>query len=83
MLFRSDLTFCGHNHGGLIRLPGIGSLLSPQLTWFPKYNDGCHDLRGNKVVISRGLGTHTFHIRIFNRAELVAVRVLPDHNKKG
>ncbi len=77
----ADLTLCGHNHGGLIRLPGIGSLLSPQLTWFPKYNDGCHELFGNKVIISRGLGTHTFHIRIFNRAELVAVRLLPDGSK--
>lgn len=83
----ADLTLCGHNHGGLVRLPGIGSLLSPQLTWFPKYNDGCHELSGNHVIISRGLGTHTFHIRIFNRAELIAVRLLPEdaeslfHNK--
>ncbi len=74
----ADLTFCGHNHGGLIRLPGIGSVISPQLTLFPKYNDGCHEIGGKRVIISRGLGTHTFHIRIFNRAELVSVKLLPN-----
>lgn len=73
----ADLTLCGHYHGGLIRLPKIGSLLSPQLTWFPKYNDGCHLIDGKRVIISRGLGTHTFHIRIFNRAELVCVHLKP------
>lgn len=74
----ADLTFCGHNHGGLIRLPGIGSLISPQLTLFPKYNDGCHEIQNKRVIISRGLGTHTFHIRIFNRAELISVKLLPN-----
>lgn len=72
----ADLTFCGHNHGGLVRIPGIGSILSPQLTFFPKYNDGMYDLQGKKVIVSRGLGTHTFHVRVFNRAELICVRVL-------
>lgn len=70
----ADLTLCGHNHGGLIRLPGRGSLFSPQLTFFPKYDGGQYEIAGKQVIVSRGLGTHTFHIRIFNRAELVLVR---------
>ena len=70
----ADLTLCGHNHGGLIRLPGRGSLISPQLTFFPKYDGGQYEIAGKQVIVSRGLGTHTFHIRIFNRAELVLVR---------
>lgn len=69
----ADVTFCGHNHGGLIRIPGAGSLLSPQLTWFPKYDAGKYVLGEKQVIVSRGLGTHTFHIRIFNRAELLKV----------
>lgn len=73
----ADLTFCGHNHGGLIRLPGRGSLLSPQLTLFPKYDGGQYEIAGKQVIVSRGLGTHTFHFRIFNRAEVVFVRALP------
>lgn len=73
----ADITFCGHNHGGLIRLPGLGSLFSPQLTLFPKYDAGRFQKEEKEIIVSRGLGTHTFHIRIFNRAELVEVQFLP------
>lgn len=73
-----DVTFCGHNHGGLIRIPGVGSLISPQLTFFPRYDAGKFEIEGRHVIVSRGLGTHTFHVRIFNRAELVAVDFLPE-----
>ena len=74
----ADVTFCGHNHGGLVRIPGIGSLISPQLTFFPKYDAGEFEIEGHHVIISRWLGTHTFHVRIFNRAELLAVELLPE-----
>lgn len=73
----ADLTVCGHNHGGLIRIPKVGSLISPQFKWFPKYAEGEYTIDGHKVIVSRGLGTHTFHIRIFNRAELVVIRIKP------
>lgn len=72
----ADVTFCGHNHGGLIRVPGIGSLISPQMTLFPKYDAGKFQFGSRHVIVSRGLGTHTYHIRIFNRAELLAVEFL-------
>ncbi len=74
----ADATFCGHNHGGLVRIPGIGSLISPQLTFFPTYDAGEFKIGGHHVIISRGLGTHTFHVRVFNRAELLAVEFLPE-----
>lgn len=69
----ADITFSGHLHGGLIRIPGIGGIVSPQLELFPKYDAGIYDLNGRKLVLSRGLGAHTIHIRIFNRAELKIV----------
>lgn len=78
----ADVTFCGHNHGGLVRIPGIGSVISPQLTWFPKYDAGRFQVGDRSVIVSRGLGTHTFHIRIFNRAELLAVKFLPENGKR-
>ena len=74
----ADMAFCGHNHGGLVRIPGIGSLISPQFEFFPKYDAGEYDLLGHKVYVSRGLGTHTFHIRIFNRADLLSIHVVPE-----
>lgn len=73
----ADVTFCGHNHGGLIRIPGIGSLISPQLKFFPEFDAGEFTIYGKKVIVSRGLGTHTFHVRIFNRAELLHVQFMP------
>lgn len=71
----ADITVCGHNHGGLVGIPGIGSVVSPQFMLFPKYDAGEFTFGNRKVYISRGLGSHTFHIRICNRAELVAVTV--------
>ena len=73
----ADVAFCGHNHGGLIRIPGVGSLVSPQMTLFPQYDAGEFEINGRHVIVSRGLGTHTFHIRVFNRAQLLAVEFLP------
>lgn len=73
----ADLTVCGHNHGGLVCIPGIGSVLSPQFMLFPKYDAGEFTIGEKKVYISRGLGTHTFHIRVFNRAELAVIAVKP------
>lgn len=77
----ADLTLCGHNHGGLVRIPGVGSLISPQFKFFPKYDAGRFSFGKKEVIIGRGLGTHTFHIRIFNRAELIFIRLLPEEKE--
>ncbi len=36
----ADVSVCGHTHGGLVRIPGIGSVISPQFELFPKYDAG-------------------------------------------
>lgn len=79
----ADLSVCGHYHGGLLRIPGVGSLISPQFKLFPKYDGGNYAFGTKRVVVSRGLGTHTFHIRIFNRAELVVIRIKPQDIAKN
>ncbi len=73
----ADLTVCGHNHGGLVNIPGFGSIISSQLIWFPKYDAGEFAVGSRRIYISRGLGTHTFHVRIFNRAELMVITAVP------
>lgn len=73
----ANLSLCGHFHGGLIRIPGVGSLISPQFQWRPDYDAGEFAFGKDRAIVSRGMGTHTFHIRIFNRAELVVVRLRP------
>lgn len=68
-----DLVLCGHLHGGGIRLPRIGGVISPQLTFFPKYS-GEHSKYGEcDIIVSKGLGWHSIPIRLFNRAEVVVI----------
>lgn len=68
----ADLTLSGHIHGGIIRIPGLGGLLSPDLSFFPKYDGGYFQEHGRHLVISRGLGNN-FLFRVNNPPELVVV----------
>lgn len=69
----SDLVLSGHMHGGIVRLPLIGGLISPQYELFPKYDAGQFEEDGQVMLVSRGLGTHTIKLRVFNRPELMTV----------
>ncbi|MEG0805238.1 MAG: metallophosphoesterase [Lachnospiraceae bacterium] len=71
----ADLILCGHNHGGLVRIPWFGSFISPEFQFHPQYDGGIYFFGEQKAIVSKGLGTHTFHIRIFNRAELISVQI--------
>lgn len=67
----ADLALSGHLHGGVVRLPVIGGVISPQIHLFPYYSGDCYKSDGKTMVVSKGLGTHTLNIRLWNRAELV------------
>lgn len=73
----ADLCLSGHYHGGLVCIPGIGSVISPQFEWFPGYSFGRFDHGTHTALVSRGLGTHTFHVRIFNRSEVLIITAGP------
>ncbi|SHH94836.1 metallophosphoesterase [Clostridium grantii] len=74
----ADLIFSGHVHGGIIRLPYLGGLLSPDRRFFPKYDNGVYENNGNKMIVSRGLGNSHLNLRINNKPELIVVTL-----KKG
>lgn len=76
----ADLVLSGHVHGGIVRIPGIGGVLSPAYRIFPKYDGGLYQEKKSSMVLSRGLGTHTLPIRIFNPGELVVIHI---KNTKG
>lgn len=78
----ADLTVSGHMHGGLMRLPYFGGVISPRLTLFPHYDGGRFEKDGSVMILSRGLGTHTLPIRIFNPGELVVIHLSPAHGKQ-
>ena len=69
----ADLSLSGHLHGGIVRLPFIGGLISPQIRLFPKYDRGLYELNEKKLIVSAGLGEHTIPLRIHNPAELVII----------
>ena len=73
----SDLTLSGHLHGGVMRLPWVGGVLSTSFRVFPKYDGGMFEEAGRRMVVSRGLGGHTIPVRIFNPAELVIIDLIP------
>lgn len=69
----ADLTLSGHIHGGIIKLPILGGVISPAFILFPKYDGGLFRIKDHTMVLSRGLGTHTIPIRVFNPGELVVI----------
>ena len=68
----ADLSLAGHFHGGTIRLPGLGGVMTPQYQFFHPFCGGVFEQNGRWMLVSRGLGTHSINIRIGNRPQLAA-----------
>lgn len=67
------LQLSGHSHGGQVRLPFIGHILTPKLA--RKYVQGMHYAGKNKMPVytNRGIGTTQLPIRLFCRPELTVI----------
>ncbi len=73
----ADLTLAGHFHGGTIRIPGLGGLMTPQFQFFSPYCAGTFR-KGDAVMIAgRGLGTHTVNVRIGDRPQICIIEITP------
>lgn len=70
-----DLVVSGHNHGGLIRFPFIGSVFSPDLKLLPKYDYGYIMYKSGHIIISSGFGEHFLKIRVNNKPEIVIIDI--------
>ncbi len=71
----ADLALCGHFHGGTIRIPGLGGLMTPQFQFFKDCCGGMFETGDKRMIVSRGLGTHSVNIRLNNKPELVVIRL--------
>ena len=71
-----DLVLAGHLHGGHVRIPFVGGLISPNRELFPKYTSGVYSEADSVMVVSRGLGNSTDFPRLFNSPELVFITLL-------
>lgn len=65
----ASLVLCGHVHGGVIRLPMIGGVLSPERKFFPAYSKGRYRIGSTTMIVSGGLGKP----RLFNPPEIRCV----------
>lgn len=74
----ADLTLCGHFHGGTIRLPFLGGVMTPQFQFFLPCCAGTIETEGRFMAVSRGLGTHSINIRLNNRPQLLVIHLKPE-----
>ncbi|MFD0697058.1 metallophosphoesterase [Paenibacillus sp. GCM10027628] len=68
-----DLQLSGHSHGGQIRLPLLGAVVTPPLG--NKYVSGLHTVAGSDLQIytTRGIGTTIFPLRFLCRPEIAVI----------
>ena len=79
-----DLYFAGHTHGGQVRLPFYGALVT--LSKFgKKYEAGLYHVGNTALYVSRGIGMEGSiapRIRFLCRPELAIIDVVPVENKR-
>jgi len=76
----ADLLVAGHTHGGQVRIPGFGPLLT--LSLVPRsWAAGRTELEGGRtLIVSRGIGLERGYaprVRLFCRPEIVILDLLP------
>lgn len=83
MRWGADLTLSGHFHGGTIRIPFLGGVMTPQYQFFLPWCAGTFQKHGRYMIVSRGLGTHSINIRLNNKPQVVVVRLCPETAVEG
>lgn len=70
-----DAVFCGHDHGGIWRLPVLGGVYAPEQGFFPEYDKGQYNFGKMKMYLCAGLEGYYWVPRIFNRAEILKISI--------
>lgn len=80
--FGIDLSLCGDSHGGMLRLPFIGAVYTPDGGFFPELSGSCikgmYEKNGKRMFITSGLGSYPFPIRFCNRPEIAVLKLTPN-----
>ncbi|MGI5984113.1 MAG: metallophosphoesterase [Sakamotonia sp.] len=72
----ADLTLSGHFHGGTIRLPFLGGVMTPQYQFFyPRCAGEFTGREGRRMLVGRGLGTHSINIRFCDKPQVIVVKL--------
>lgn len=75
-----DLVLSGHVHGGIVRIPILGGVVSPRLELFPKYDRGRFTEENSEMIISAGTGNHHMPVRINNLPEILILEFTDGEN---
>lgn len=73
-----DLYLAGHTHGGQVRLPFYGALITYS-AFEKKYEMGRYDVNGTTLYVSRGLGlegSYAPRVRFFCPPEIVVIEII-------
>jgi len=71
-----DLVLTGHIHGGLLQLPFVHAVFSPNKErFFPKYYQGVYTKNNTTMIVSTGLGDSFPRFRINVACELVVIDI--------
>ncbi len=75
--YPSDLILCGHTHGGQIRVPGYGAVMTSS-SFGKRYEGGYYREEGRNIYVSRGVGTgNLVPVRFACPPELVCLNLYP------
>jgi uncharacterized protein len=72
-----DLILAGHAHGGQIRIPFVGGIVAPNQGILPKYTAGKYTIKNSTMIVNRGLGNSIIPQRIFNKPEIIVLKLFP------
>jgi len=73
--FDVDLYLCGHTHGGQVRVPGYGAIITSAITG-KRYEMGRYDENGTTLYVSRGIGLEGLsapRLRLFCPPEMTLI----------
>ena len=75
--FDVDLFLCGHTHGGQVRVPFYGAVITSAMTG-KRYEMGRYDENGTTLYVSRGVGLEGMsapRIRLFCPPEMTLIEI--------
>lgn len=67
-----NLILAGHLHGGQVRLPLFGAILLPS-KFGKRFEYGLYNYNGNKMIVTKGLGTSILTLRFNCIPEIVVI----------
>ena len=70
---RFDLGLAGHSHGGQVRLPLVGAIITPDNVG--AYDKGMHGASSGPVYVNPGIGTWRLPLRLMCRPEITCVKI--------